>query len=188
MKNFARSDLSFSLCGLNCALCTMKLDGYCPGCGGGAGNQGCSIARCSIEHGNHQYCFECSDYPCGKYIGITKYDSFITHHNQLSDIEKAKSIGLASYHEELREKANALKFLLENYNDGRRKTFFCLAVNLLELADIQNIMKKIENEIVQDMPLKSKALIAVKYFDEVAERKGVVLKLNKIPPKSKQTK
>ena len=49
MKNFIREDLSFSLCGLNCALCTMKLDGYCPGCGGGAGNQGCSIARCSIE-------------------------------------------------------------------------------------------------------------------------------------------
>jgi hypothetical protein len=50
MKGFQREDLMFSLCGLNCALCTMKIDNYCPGCGGGAGNQGCSIARCSLEH------------------------------------------------------------------------------------------------------------------------------------------
>ena len=180
MKNFDRSDLSFSLCGLNCALCTMKLDGYCPGCGGGAGNQGCSIARCSMEHGDPQYCFECSDYPCGRYIGITKYDSFMTHRNQLSDMEKVKTIGLTSYHAELREKANALNFLLENYNDGRRKTFFCLAVNLLELTDLQNIMKKIEVGISQDMPQKAQALVAVKCFEEVAEQKGVVLKLNKM--------
>lgn len=34
MKGFSRKCLDFSLCGLNCGLCTMKLGGYCPGCGG----------------------------------------------------------------------------------------------------------------------------------------------------------
>ena len=48
MKNFKRDNLLFSLCGLNCGLCPMKIDGYCPGCGGGAGNQSCKIARCSM--------------------------------------------------------------------------------------------------------------------------------------------
>ena len=36
MKDFNRTNLSFSLCGLNCGLCTMRLDEHCPGCGGGA--------------------------------------------------------------------------------------------------------------------------------------------------------
>ncbi len=36
MMGFAREDQLFSLCGLNCGLCPMQLDGYCPGCGGGA--------------------------------------------------------------------------------------------------------------------------------------------------------
>lgn len=33
MKNFNRENPLFSLCGLNCGLCTMYLDHYCPGCG-----------------------------------------------------------------------------------------------------------------------------------------------------------
>ncbi len=37
MKGFSREETRFSLCGLNCLLCSMHLGGYCPGCGGGAG-------------------------------------------------------------------------------------------------------------------------------------------------------
>jgi hypothetical protein len=37
MKDFKRLYPLFSLCGLNCGLCPMHLDNYCPGCGGGAG-------------------------------------------------------------------------------------------------------------------------------------------------------
>ena len=150
MKDFDRKDYLFSLCGLNCALCTMKLDGYCPGCGGGAGNQGCSIARCSLEHGGYDYCFECADYPCEKYNGITLFDSFITHRHQLSDMERVKSIGLAKYHEVLRDKARILEHLIANYNDGRRKTLFSIAVNLLELSDLQMIMEKVEKEVFNE--------------------------------------
>lgn len=50
MKNFIREDQLFSLCGLNCGLCSMHLGGYCPGCGGGEENQPCKIAKCSLEH------------------------------------------------------------------------------------------------------------------------------------------
>jgi len=36
MKDFNRKNLSFSLCGLNCRLCPMRLDGHYSRCGGGA--------------------------------------------------------------------------------------------------------------------------------------------------------
>lgn len=52
MKNFKRNYPLFSLCGLNCGLCPMHLNNYCPGCGGGAGNQPCTIARCSLQWQN----------------------------------------------------------------------------------------------------------------------------------------
>lgn len=181
MKNFDRADLSFSLCGLNCTLCTMKLDGYCPGCGGGAGNQGCSIARCSLEHGNLNYCFECAEYPCSKYYGINEFDSFITHRNQLSDIEKAKSIGIKQYLTELDEKVVILKYLLQNFNDGRRKSFFCISVNLLSLADVKLAMEKIEADSIYISDLKQKALIATNCFQSIATQYGITLKLNKKP-------
>ncbi len=57
MKDFHRNNLLFSLCGLNCRLCPMKLDKFCPGCGGGEGNLSCKIARCSLQNGGVEYCF-----------------------------------------------------------------------------------------------------------------------------------
>ena len=179
MKDFARDDLLFSLCGLNCALCTMKLGGFCPGCGGGAGNQSCAIARCGLAHGVRTYCSACSDYPCSRYDGAAESDSFITHRNQRKDLEKAEKIGMAAYHAELHEKADLLRYLLENFNDGRRKTFFCLAVNLLELAYIRDALKKTEAELAPDAAVKERALLAVQNFTAAAAQNGVSLQLRR---------
>lgn len=184
MKDFNRSDPLFSLCGLNCGLCPMHLDNYCPGCGGGPGNQSCAIARCSLQHGGIEYCYMCTEYPCGKYEGADIYDSFITHRHQFRDIEKVKSIGIDAYKSELEEKVEILKHLLENYNDGRRKSFFCIAVNLLELQDIKSVVEQITAETEADeLTLKEKAVIAANLFQAEAEKRNIVLKLNKKPSK-----
>lgn len=49
----------------------------------------------------------------------------------------ARKIGVCAYNREQAEKVQILNQLLEHYNDGRRKTFFCLAVNLLELSELR---------------------------------------------------
>lgn len=90
MKGFTRENQMFSLCGLNCGLCPMFIGKYCGGCGNG--NQSCKIARCSLEHGAPEYCYECECYPCEKYEHVDEFDSFITHRRQKADLEKAKRI------------------------------------------------------------------------------------------------
>ena len=117
MKGFKRNNQLLSLCGLNCGLCPMHIDGYCPGCGGGAGNQSCRIARCSLEHDNLTYCYECSSYPCDKYMKFAKYDSFITHQHYHQDLMKAKDGGIDTYNQEQLEKIDILKIFLEKYNE-----------------------------------------------------------------------
>lgn len=180
MKNFSRSYPLFSLCGLNCGLCSMYLGNYCPGCGGGAGNQLCAIARCSQQHDGIEYCYLCEEYPCVKYEGIDEFDSFITHRNQLKDFEKVKKIGIELYKSELAEKIEILKYLLANFNDGRRKSFFCLAVNLLELQDIKSVVEQIKTETESDnLTLKEKAAIAANLFQTMAVKRSILLKLNK---------
>ena len=94
MKGFTRAETRFSLCGLGCALCSMQLGGYCPGCGGGAGNQSCPIAKCSLEHGGVQFCWECPEYPCARYAGFDDGDSFVPHRNRQQDIAQARELGL----------------------------------------------------------------------------------------------
>ena len=184
MKGFTREEPRFSLCGLNCALCSMHLGGYCPGCGGGPGNQSCVIARCSIDHGGIPFCWECSEYPCSHYEGFDNVDSFIPHRNRTQDIALAKYLGLETYLALLQEKRFILEELLGRYNDGRRKTFFITAVYLLPLEDLRAVMADLGNraESIQQ-PAKERALAAVELLKDAANRRGICLKLNKKPTK-----
>ena len=180
MKGFKRQNQLFSLCGLNCGLCPMFLNKNCPGCGGGEGNQTCKIARCSIEHDGVEYCFQCGEYPCEKYEHIDDFDSFITHRNRKSDMEKAKRLGIDAYNAEQAEKANILEVLLSNYNDGRKKTLFCVAVNLLELQDLQTVLKEIDcKPDMETLTFKEKSAFVAGLLQDAAVMKNIDLNLRK---------
>ena len=175
MKGFDRKNQLFSLCGLNCGLCTMRLGGHCGGCGNG--NQSCKIARCSLEHGGVEYCCECPHYPCEKYEKFDEYDSFITHRNRNSDMEKLRNIGADRYNSEQAEKVRLLEYLLSSCNDGRRKTLFCLAVDLLELSDVRTVVDQL---MTANLPtVKERAVYAAALLQEIADKKGISLKLNR---------
>ena len=187
MTGFVRKDLLFSLCGLNCGLCSMKLDGYCPGCGGGEGNQSCKIARCSLQHGIIEDCSQCKEFPCDKYGRPDEYDIFITHRNWKQDFEKMKEMGVVAHNSEQIQKLEILKLLLEGYNDGRKKSFFCLTVNLLDLEDLKIVMEHLaEEKKLESLTLKEKSTYAVKQFQSIAEQRGMVLKWNRKPSKPKK--
>lgn len=178
MKGFNRKNQLLSLCGLNCGLCPMLLGNYCGGCGNG--NQSCKIAKCSLEHGKIEYCYECEQYPCEKYQHIDEYDIFITSRRKKADLERAQSIGIEQYNREQREKVQILSYLLSNYNDGRRKNFFCVAVNLLELSEIQEAMEQIRsNNELSSLPFKEQCLYVVEVFQKIADSRNITLKLIK---------
>ena len=182
MKGFTRTETRFSLCGLNCALCSMRLGGYCPGCGGGAGSQSCKIAKCSLEHGAVQFCWECPEYPCTHYEGFDDGDSFVPHRNRVQDIARVQTMGLGTYLTQLEEKRAILDALLAGYNDGRRKTLFHTAVYLLPLEELRAVMAALRQEL-SEQPVKERALAAAELLQEAADRQGISLKLNKKPKK-----
>ena len=182
MKGFTRAETRFSLCGLNCALCSMHLGGYCPGCGGGAGNQSCALAKCSLEHGGVPFCWECPEYPCPRYEGFDEGDSFVPHRNRQQDIARVRELGLEAHLARLEEKQAILDELLAHYNDGRRKTLFSTAVYLLPLEDLRSVMASLGSQPeLGEQPIKGRALAAVELLQEAADCRGIRLKLNKKP-------
>ena len=174
----------FSACGLNCGLCPrFHTDGAskCPGCAGEgflAKHPPCGVLSCSQRKGV-EYCFSCDEFPCKRYDGVDAADSFITHKNQFKDLEKAKEIGLEAYITEQNEKVEILRELLNNYNDGRQKSFFCIAVNLLDLRDIRRIMDQVHSEINPDDPVKEKSKTVARLLQAVADERSILLKLRK---------
>ena len=153
LKEYKREYPLFSLCGLNCGLCPhyqTKGESKCPGCGGEdfhLKHPTCAVITCNRKHDNVEYCFQCASFPCEKYSSPSNVDSFISYRNVLADFEKAKKDGLDQYKIELNEKVDTLEFLINNYNDGRRKNFYCIAVNLLKLKDLKDIMTEINGKV-----------------------------------------
>ena len=94
-------------------------------------------------------------------------------------MDKAKKNGLEAYEAELNEKISLLECLLKDYDDGRRKSFFCLAVNLFELPEIKSIIEQLAKEIEVETPLKLKVAAAVNLFEELSLKKGIELRLRK---------
>ena len=174
----------FSACGLNCGLCPRyQMDGAskCSGCSGEGfltKHPTCGVLSCSQRKGL-EYCYQCDEYPCKKYDNADQSDSFITHLKQLRDMEKAKTLGIDAYKIELDVKVSILETLLANYDDGRRKGFFCLAVNLLELQDVSSVMEQIACETRPEQSAKEKSATAVRIFQNMAERRERTLKLRK---------
>ena len=154
------------------------MEGHCPGCGGGEGNQSCKIARCSLQHGKPEYCSQCQEFPCEKYENIDQFDSFFPHQNGKGVREKQRKMGVKAYRTEQEEKIRILAFLLKNYNDGRKKKFFCVAVNLLELEDLKLVMQEIEKELCS-LPVKESAAYMKKRLENIADERQIILKLRK---------
>ena len=151
----------------------MHLGGHCGGCG--FGNQSCPIARCSLEHGGYEYCHECPEYPCKRYEHIDEKDSFIIHRDQKRDLAKVRQIGVEAYNAEQAEKKQILDKLLADYNDGRKKTLFCAAVNLMELQDLKDVLAQLE-AVCTELSLKERAAAAARLLKE---KSTVDLKLRK---------
>ena len=98
-----------------------------------------------------------------------------------------KEMGVEAYNSEQMQKLEIWKLLLEGYNDGRRKSFFCLAVNLLDLEDLKTVMEHLaEEKKLESLTLKEKSAYVVKQFQSIAEQRGVVLKWNRKPSKPKK--
>ena len=73
--------------------------------------------------------------------------------NQKKDLERMQEIGEEAYNREQAEKRRILDRLLAEYNDGRKKTLFCLAVNLLPLEDLRPVFE--DGDL--DLPLQDRA-------------------------------
>lgn len=186
MTYLQRKNPLFSACGLHCGLCPRHYTqgaSKCPGCAGkdfSHVHPACGVLSCCQRHGL-EYCVACAEYPCRKYDGADEFDSFISHQNQLLDFAIAKKLGLEEYAHRMQHKRTILQQLLQGYDDGRRKSFFCLAVNLLSLEELDSVMLQLAATEVEELPVRDQSAKAVSLLQSMASSRGIVLKLRKKP-------
>jgi len=180
---------SIACCGIDCGLCpTYYTNGpsKCPGCGGpnfSSKHPSCSILTCAVKRNGFETCADCKQYPCERLKPWDKTDSFVTHKVCLQNLNEIKQNGLEKFIGQQNIRMKTLEILLNSFNDGRSKSFFCIAAALLPIDDlnesIKDTEKKIEEENINPDDNRSKSRIIKEMLNQYAKNKNIELKLRK---------
>lgn len=110
--------------------------------------------------------------PCFPEAAVQARDRRTVPLSQKTESGKMQEIGEEAYNKEQAEKRRILDRLLAEYNDGRKKTLFCLAVNLLPLEVLRTVFE--DGDL--DLPLQDRAKQMEK---RLKEKSSLELKLRR---------
>ena len=180
---------NIACCGLDCVLCpTFYTQGpsRCPGCSGldfFNKHPSCSIITCCVKKNGFETCAECNEFPCSRLKDWDKYDSFICHRISLSNLNLIKEKGIKEFIKQQKKRIELLEHVLKNFNEGRSKSFYCIATALVPIKDLEQALKnseeRIKKENINFNDLKTKSKILKEYLNESAKNYSLKLKLRK---------
>jgi|WetSurMetagenome_2_1015567.scaffolds.fasta_scaffold102899_2 hypothetical protein len=189
IKNYPK----IGCCGLDCGLCPRYYtvgSSKCPGCCGQdffSKHPSCSYIMCCVEKKKLEVCAQCNEFPCSKFESWlengVEYDSFLTYKKVKPNLNFIRTYSLEKFIEHQRKRIELFEKMLKNFDDGRSKSFYCVAATLLSILDLETSLKKAEHilntEISNSDDAKTKSKILKEFLNEAADINKVELKLRK---------
>jgi hypothetical protein len=86
--------------------------------------------------------------------------------------------GLAEFRKSQKIREKLLWKMLDNFNEGRSKSYYCLAATVLKIEEIERSFKEAKSKS-KNLDIKEKAKLLHSIFDKIAEKKNYCLKLRK---------
>jgi len=145
---------------------------------------GCPFITCAVKKKGIEFCWDCEENRrCSKWAkhreSGRQHDSFITYQKLDENIGTAQRKGVRELDRQQTEKQNLLVQILHEYNEGRSKSYYCLAVTLFDLEDLKTAVQeeRRNRSTGSDIKARSKSLHAI--FERLAEQKNLQLALRK---------
>ena len=174
-------------CGIDCGLCPRYYTvgaSRCPGCGGpdfANKRPSCPFVTCCVKRKGLEVCAHCAEFPCSRFEGWDAREAFVTHQKSISNLKIIKQRSQAEFIEQQKRRINLLETMLENFDEGRSKSFYCLAAALLPITDLEASIDKAEQELssshIELDDFKAKASIIRLLLNGFADERGIELKL-----------
>jgi hypothetical protein len=175
------------ICGLSCRLCPKHhtgTDNKCRGCKSADMLAiGCPFITCAIKKKGVEFCRDCPENEtCEKWKkhrqAGKERDSFKCYQTLEDDIEYIRNHGIEAFNEQQKIRENLLLKLLKEYNEGRSKSYFCIAATVMDIKDLENALSEAENKS-QSLDIKEKAKLMHSLLDATALKRGYQLRLRK---------
>ena len=176
------------VCGLDCGLCSrFHADGKsrCPGCCGQSffeKHPSCGFVTCAVKQRGLESCAECQDWhDCEKVYQLLQAaqlrDSFLSYKPVPDNLSFMKQNGVAAFAREMEAKQQVLLKLLQKFDDGRAKLFYCTACQLLLVADLEKTIQITEKSVKPSDDIKDKARLMRGAIGKLAATMNVDLQL-----------
>lgn len=182
---------TIGVCGLDCGLCPRYYtvgSSRCPGCGGPDflnKHPSCSFITCCVKKKNFEVCAECSDFPCSKFKSNEEYQqvkessSYPPYKKVMPNLNFIKEHGIKNFVEQQKKRIKLLEIMIENFDDGRSRSFYCKATAFLDLINIEDSLDKATQKIkannIKSDYTKAKAKILNDILNEIAFKDGIEL-------------
>jgi len=180
---------TIACCGIDCGLCPTyytKGPSKCPGCCGPDffnKHPSCSIITCCVKNNNFETCAECSDFPCSKLKNWDVADSFVSHRVSLYNLNLIRETSIEEFIKQQAKRIKILVKMLDEFNEGRSKSFYCITSALLPIAHLETSIDKtnaqLQDEHIEFNDLKTKSRILRNFLNDYASKNNIELKLRK---------
>ena len=189
-KRTAKKFPTIGACGLDCVLCPRNYTegrSRCAGCGSDRSfaATGCKIYRCCVKEKSLGTCAECESLPCSKLEGVDAADSFVTHRKMVANLRSIIELGIEPFLEEQEERRGFLGRMLIEFNEGRSKSFFCVAAALLPVEALRSAIEDAGKDGAEPEDMKSRATALRSKLNEAAMKEGIDMQLRKAGPKKR---
>jgi hypothetical protein len=145
---------------------------------------GCPFITCAVKRRGIEFCWECEEsVSCGRWAGHRacgrEHDSFVCYAALEDNIAAIERDGIDAFVAGQRQREALLREMLEQFNEGRSKTYYSIAVTVLDPAEVRSALDAARQDMAgeADVRVRSKALHA--RLDEIASTRGLRLALRK---------
>ncbi len=175
------------ICGLSCRLCPRFHTESKSRCGGCKSefrmSAGCPFITCAIKKKGIEFCWQCKENETcekwRKHRGFSKQvDSFICYQKLEDDITFIRKNGVNEFEKLQKTRENLLKEMLQGFNEGRSKSYYCVAATVLGIEELEEALVKAKKNSI-GLEIKGKSKVFHSILDELAEEKNYYLKLRK---------
>ena len=175
------------ICGLSCRLCPnyhMNTQSRCSGCKSeGRMAVGCPFITCAVKKKGIEFCWDCGENEtCQKWKkhrdAGKRNDSFKCYQKLEDDIAFIQKNGVAEFEKSQKTREQLLQVMLQQFNEGRSKSYFCIAATVLEIGELEEALEEATKRS-EGLALKERSRLLHSMLDDIAARKDYNLNLRK---------
>ena len=175
------------ICGLSCILCpryNTNAKSKCEGCKSefrmGAG---CPFITCAVKKKKIEFCLECDEnQTCEKWKKHREFgkqhDTFKCYQKLEDNISFIQKYGISKFERVQKIREKLLNEMLQHYNEGRSKNYYCLIVTILEIEDLEKVLTKARKDSI-GLEIKGRSKVLHSILNQIIEQQNYGIKLRK---------